>query len=68
MRLHILRTFYIVYTQTKCLHEKQQDLDPKLFGYEEIDDLLVPAKIKIILPPLSELVPNCTCKVCVSKL
>ena len=54
--------------QTKCLHSNKIQLDPKLFGYEEIDDLLVPKKINIILPPLNELVPNCTCKVCVNNL
>ena len=67
IQLHILRAFYIVYTHTHCLDRDAFKLDPLLFGYEEQDDLLMPAKVKILLPPPEEFVPNCTCKKCKTK-
>ena len=67
MRLHILRAFYITYTQTNCLNRFKAPLNPLLFGYQIQDDLLVPKQVKILLPPLSDLVPSCRCNICSNK-
>ena len=64
MRLHILRCFYITHLQMNCLNVNATSLDPELFGFEKHDDLLIPKKVKILLPPIEDLIPNCNCKCC----
>ena len=65
IRLHILRSFYIVFMQTNCLDLKY--LDPTLFGWKEDSDLLLPDRVQILIPPSDDLIYNCTCKVCPTK-
>ena len=67
MHLHILRAFYIVYTQTQCLHTNTEQLNILDYGFKIENDLLVPATVTILLPPSDELIPNCSCKVCAKK-
>ena len=67
IRLHILRAFYIIYLQTNCLNLTAIRLNPLHFGYEKENELLLPAKVKILVPPINELVPSCTCQKCAKK-
>ncbi|OXU22397.1 hypothetical protein TSAR_010977, partial [Trichomalopsis sarcophagae] len=67
MRLHILRAFYIVNLQTKCLLEKNSPLNVLAFGFKKENDLLIPEIVTILLPPINDLVPSCNCKVCSRK-
>lgn len=67
MRLHILRSFYIVHSQTKCLLEKTAALNVLAFGFKKDNDLLIPETVTILLPPIDDLVPSCNCKVCSRK-
>ena len=64
IRLHILRAFYIVYTQTKILDINIPKLNSIDFGFKIEDNLLVSEKIHILLSPSDELIVNCTCKKC----
>ncbi|KAJ8667307.1 hypothetical protein QAD02_008969 [Eretmocerus hayati] len=54
IRLHILRTFYIVYTQTQCLNSNARKLNPLKFGYTKVDNFIMPEKVKILIPPANE--------------
>ena len=67
IRLHILRAFFIVYSHINCLNPDTLQLNPLVFGFEEEGEFLMPAKVKALLPPISELVPSCTCKKCKKK-
>lgn len=65
IRLHIILAFFIVYTHTHCLNSNASKLDPLSFTYETDEDLLKPQKVKDLFPPVTELVPSCTCQACV---
>ena len=58
IKLHILRSFYIVYTQTNCLDMNVTLLDPTQYGFIVEDDLLMPQQVQIVLPPSYELVSS----------
>ena len=64
IKLHILRAYYIVYCHINCLEITVTSIDPKLFGFVEENDLLLPEKVEILIPPVEEFSPNCTCKSC----
>lgn len=66
MRLHILRAFFIVYTQKNIL-SNGQILDYNNFGFEDDRDVLIPQRVNLIYPPECELVPQCNCAKCSRK-
>ena len=45
------------------LNEYDEKLNSLLFGFMQ-EDLLVPQKVLIVLPPMDDFVPNCQCKAC----
>ena len=45
-----------MYTHTNCLDQNAIILDPLLFGYEKDEDLLMPEKVKDLLPPENEFI------------
>lgn len=65
--LHILRAYYATYQQVNILEVNILKLDPTQFGYVLEDNNLLPRKILTLYPPIDELVPNCNCKVCITK-
>ena len=58
IRLHILRSFYVVYTQINCLNKYARQLNPTEYGWNQEDDLLLPEKVLILLPSADELIYN----------
>jgi hypothetical protein len=60
---HIRRSFYAAYIQLNCLDNP--DLDPKQFGFEEDNGLLVPGMCKRLLP--EDLPQSCTCTKCTTR-
>ena len=42
VRLHILRAFYVVYTQINCLNKKLHQLNQVEYGWKEQDELMLP--------------------------
>ena len=64
IKLHILRTYYVVYSQITCLNPTAYKLQATNFGFVEQDDLLMPTKVDTLLPPFDDFIPNCNCKVC----
>lgn len=67
IRLHILRAFYIVHTQNRCLEKNVTSLNPLLFGYKEENGCLIPRSVTSIFPSTEELVPSCKCAKCSRK-
>ena len=43
-------------------------MDPLLYGFIYEDNLLMPQKIRTLLPPMEDYVPNCVCKACVRQI
>lgn len=67
INLHILRAFYVVYSQLTCLDMTAIKLDPTMFGFVLEDGKLKIKKITTFVPPVDELLPPCNCKVCSTK-
>lgn len=67
IRLHILRSIYIVFYHTNFFNIKLDILNPENYGWVKEDNVLLPQKIYNLFPPLQELVPSCTCKKCKTK-
>ena len=42
IRLYILRSIYVVYTQINCLNKYARQLNPTEYGWNQEDDLLLP--------------------------
>jgi hypothetical protein len=61
---HILRAFYGTYMQLNCLSQNTE-LDPKNFGFEENDGLLVPSTFARLVP--DDLPQSCTCAKCATR-
>lgn len=66
IKLHILRAFFVTYTQLHCFQVNVEKLDATSFGFVMEDELLLPQKVDVLLP-LDEFVLNCTCKKCATK-
>ena len=62
--LHIYRAYYVTYQQVNCLNPNAETLDPLQYGYSMVDNVLLPQKIYILLPPADEFVPSCRCTTC----
>ena len=67
IRLHILRSFYVVFTQINCLIKNIIQLDPCSFRWKEENELLLPERVEILFPLSNKLVFNCTCNLCSTK-
>ena len=57
---HLLRSFLATYKQINCLDNCF--IDPKQFGFEEVDGLLLPSSYYQLLP--DDLPQACSCKKC----
>ena len=64
-RLHILRSFYVTYQMTKLLTAAQEQIAPTLYGFLEIDNLLVPQIGRNPIP--EEFTIKCQCSKCASE-
>ena len=68
IKLHILRAFFITYTQIHCINRDFKTLDPIMFGYDIKERYLIPKVLtENIYPPIDELVPSCNYKKCSRK-
>lgn len=55
---HILRAFYGTYLQIHCLDSPQ--LDPQSFGFSQVDGIMQPDRLQILLPDDFPMPCNCT--------
>jgi len=62
-KLHIKRAFYATHQMINVLGKTEDDiLDPRLYGFEVVDDLLVPQEGKNSIP--EEYTIRCNCSKC----
>ena len=59
-RGHILRAFYVTHLQINCLFTPE--LDPKQFGFEDVDGVLMPVHYRRLLP--TNFAAECNCIKC----
>ena len=62
IRVHMLQAFYATHFMVNLLHEHPNELDPKQFGYEMEDDLLMPTNLLNSLP--DHFMQHCNCTKC----
>ena len=55
---HILRAFYGTYLQLHCLDSPQ--LDPQSFGFSQVDGIMQPDRLQVLLPDDFPMPCNCT--------
>ena len=60
---HILRAHYATYTLLNCL--STLSLDPKMYGFDEVDGMLLPSKFQRLVP--DDLILYCNCVKCSTK-
>ena len=58
-----------IYCKNILQYTTENTLTPNAtsFGYIKDNELLVPERVQILIPPINELVPNCTCTTCARK-